>query len=132
MSVARISDMKLLHPRFIEPFMLLEYDLASTWRGGDTATWFRPFETYRHPMRQLEVLRNKTSRAGPYESPHQFGLAVDFVPWDNGRWSWDLKHDWEHLRRLARVRGLRCEIDWDRAHVEAPLWADMHAALKVM
>ena len=33
MSVARISDMKLLHPRFIEQFMLLEYDLASTWRG---------------------------------------------------------------------------------------------------
>ena len=87
MSVARISDMKLLHPRFIEQFMLLEYDLASTWRGRNTPTWFRPFETYRHPIHQLNTLRNKTSRAEPYKNPHQFGLAVDFVPWDNGRWS---------------------------------------------
>jgi len=88
MTVARISDMKLLHPRFMEQFLLLEYDLASTWRGGDTATWFRPFETYRHPMRQLDALRNKTSRAGPYEAQHHLALAVDFVPWVIGRGPW--------------------------------------------
>ena len=132
MSRERISDMKLLHPRAMEDFLLLEYDLSLDWRHGTTRTWFRPFETYRHPMRQLAVLGNKTSRAGPYESAHQFGLAVDFVPWDNGRWSWDLKHDWDHLRKAAHKRKLRCELDWDRAHVEAPLWADMHAALRNM
>ena len=90
----RTANMSLLHPKAREQFMMLEYKLASAFKLGNLKTWFRPFETYRHPARQAEAVKIRTSRAGPYESAHQFGLAVDFVAWSNGRWSWDPGLPW--------------------------------------
>lgn len=131
---ARTADMNLLHPRCRDDFMLLMRDLTKGFEEREVKVWFRPFETYRHPMRQLEALRNKTSRAGMYSSAHQFGLAVDFVAWDNGRWHWPPAEDasWTYLRQRSIARGLRNELDWDRAHVEARYWEDWHSCLKSM
>lgn len=131
-TVQRTADMDLVHPVAREAFKLLEYDLTLMHSHGTIHTWFRPFETYRHPARQREALRNKTSRAGMYDSAHQFGLAVDFVAWSNGRWSWDPKLPWDVLRAAATKRGLINELSWDRAHVEHPYWQDLRGCLKTI
>lgn len=127
---ARCASMDFLHPKAWEDFALLKRDLENDHRYGKVPVLFAPFETYRHPQRQRDALVNKTSRAGPYQSAHQFGLAVDFVPNVNGKWSWDLKHPWDYLRERAKARGLVNSIEWDRAHVEHPYWAKLNDALQ--
>lgn len=129
---ARTADMNLLHPLVRPSFLLLMKDLTDAHAQGVTKTHFRPFETYRHPQRQREALRNRTSRADMYESAHNFGLAVDFVPWDNGRWSWDETKDWSYLWDRAKARGLIAIGEWDKAHIEHPMWQDWHACLRAI
>lgn len=92
---------------------------------------FRIFETYRDDEEQLRVFNLGTSKARPGESPHNWGLAVDFVPYaeeptPDGKqgWHWP-KADcpcWDELRRLSAQFGLSNEIEWDRPHVEVPHW----------
>lgn len=130
--VARTADMKLLHPTCSRDFLALEFALEQGFARGNTSTRFRPFETYRHPLRQAEAYNNKTSRARAYQSAHQFGLAVDFVPWNNGRWSWSETHDWAFLEATAKTFGLIRSIAWDLAHVEAPQFQDLKAAWRSM
>lgn len=128
----RTADFLLLHPSCKERFSDLRFRLKEGFRRGNTFTDFREFETYRHPFRQNEAFANKVSRARAYESAHQFGLAVDFVPWDNGRWSWLPTHDWDFLRRTAIDAGLVSSLSWDRAHVEADNWQHVKAAYNWM
>lgn len=126
-----------IHPKAVRSFQLLEEDLCRGFLTGETPTWFRPFEGYRAPERQLEMLTNKTSKALPFQSAHQYGLAVDYVgfiggkqtghtriaaPTVGGRWSWDASLDWDYLDAAARRQGLDRSITWDRPHVEHPLW----------
>ena len=123
-----------IHPKAVRSFQLLEEDLCRGFLCGETTTWFRPFEGYRAPDRQLDMLQNKTSKALPFQSAHQYGLAVDFVgfvtksapriamPTGTGRWSWDASLDWDYLDRAAARQGLDRSITWDRPHVEHPLW----------
>lgn len=127
----RTADMDLLHPKARESFIMLEYKLESAFKNGTISVWFRPFETYRHPARQREALIQRTTRADMYESAHNFGLAVDFVPWNNGRWSWDPQMPWQKLRDLAKSEKLLNELDWDRAHVEHPYWSELRNALEL-
>lgn len=129
---ARCASMAYIHPEAIEAFMLLKGDLERDHRYGKVPVLFAPFETYRHPQRQIDALANKTSRAGAYQSAHQFGLAIDFVPNINGKWSWDLKHPWDYLRERAHARKLLNELTWDRAHVEHPKWADLWACYRTL
>lgn len=68
----------------------------------------------------LEV--SKTSKAAPFHSSHQMGLAVDFVPWIDGKWSWDNGHDYQLLKVEAEKLGLTRPISWDLVHVEHPRW----------
>lgn len=78
---------------------------------------FRLFETYRTPERQklLKAKRPKVSNAGPWQSMHQYGLAVDFVinvrgvnPWstkgEHRKW-WDLLHIAGERYGLKPIRG---------------------------
>lgn len=123
-------DTDFIHPAAREKFLLLLGDLERGYRYGETKTQFKIFETFRHPSRQLHAKLNGVSRASLYESAHSLGLAVDFVPMDNGRWSWDMNHDWAYLRARATARGLLNEIEWDRAHVEYPYWQDVWDILK--
>ena len=128
--VERSTD--LIHPKAREQFLLLLGDLERGFRYGETKTQFKIFETFRHPTRQLASKLNGVSRASLYESAHSLGLAVDFVPWANGRWSWDMDHDWAYLRKRAHARKLTNDIEWDRAHVEHPYWEDVWDILKRM
>ena len=69
--------------------------------GGHTKTLFRPFEGLRTNERQAFLLTQGTTKAGPWRSAHNYGLAVDYVPWVDGKWSWDDGHDWDFLRDVA-------------------------------
>ncbi|WP_172839433.1 glycosyl hydrolase 108 family protein [Tateyamaria omphalii] len=57
---------------------------------------FQVFEAFRTPHRQANLYAkgrtkpgNKVTWVGPWGSIHQYGLAVDFVLFENGNWSWD-------------------------------------------
>lgn len=130
-------DIGLLHPRCLDKFSNLARVLSDGYARGVTKTRFLPFETYRTPQRQhwLSTHQGKVTKAGQFQSAHQFGLACDFVPYVNigsqGVWSWDLEHDWAYLRAQAEEAGLDNDISWDRPHVEDPIWKKIRWDLKV-
>lgn len=115
-----VSNLKFLHPLVIPVYTKLADELVRSHKRGETRTLFKVFETYRHPQRQAEVLAAGHSKAGPFSSAHQYGLAVDFVPFIAGRWSWDNSHDYEFLAKTAENMGLGVPYDWDKVHVEHP------------
>lgn len=126
----RISDheMRLVHPAWKPVFKKLADILRA--EAGQGRVLFLPFETYRTPMRQAELLGMKTTKAGPMQSPHQYGLAVDFVPFVDGRWTWDVPAaEWRRLKQRATECGLAVPISWDKAHVEVPTWAQIRQAM---
>lgn len=108
-------NLEFLHPLARPAFETLAERLKNE-------TVFRAFETYRSPLRQEILYPTGSTRARAWRSPHQYGLAVDFVPWVNGAWTWDADSPWQQLREYATAAGLLCELDWDRAHVEHPAW----------
>lgn len=127
-------DVSLLNPKFAPVVVRLHKYLIDAHETGRTKTRFEIFETFRDPMRQTELLKKGASKAGPFQSAHQFGLAVDFVPYIDGPeatvishtlgervmpgWSWWSGHDYDFLREAARQHGLDCPISWDLVHVE--------------
>lgn len=117
-----VRDMELLHPRAKNAFIALAVDLRRQHAKGECPVLFEPFETFRHPYRQAKVLADGASKAPPWGSAHQYGLAVDFVPKIKGVFTWEVpKTTWDILRRSAKTYGLLNDIEWDRAHVEHPV-----------
>lgn len=117
-----------------QPIQLMAIKLDDLYRAGLIDELFEPFEGYRTPQRQAEMLRQKTSKAGPFESAHNYGLAVDFVPVKDGKrgaWHWPEANSpcWRDLRANAVNRGLLNDIEWDRPHIEHPLWRDIRRSL---
>ncbi len=89
---------------------------------------FRIFEGFRTPHRQRRLYaKGRTAPGGivtkarPWLSNHQYGLAADFVLFEKGRWSWDTgghkRHWWDRLHELAREVGLR-PLSWEKPHLE--------------
>lgn len=118
-------DFEKLHPKVRRDFQIMAIRLTEGYQNGVVAYHFKPFEGFRSPEKQTELVLLKRSKAGPWQSAHNYGLAVDFVPWDEkGGFFWpDAKHPaWDYMRDLARNRGLINQIDWDRPHVEHPIW----------
>ena len=113
----RHSSLLLLDPRFRSMFV----QLADMLKNG---TYLRPFETYRGDDAQLSAFNLGTSKARPGESPHQYGLACDFVVFKDDKWLWpDANHAvWNTLRLAATSVGLQNTINWDRPHVQVPDW----------
>lgn len=96
-----------------------------------------PLEGYRHPMRQQYLLAvKKTTKAGPWKSAHQYGLAVDFAGhWideiGKHHWTWDLPTEvWSSLKRDAAEFDLLIPIKWDLGHVEAPEFGEMKTVIR--
>lgn len=125
--MTRFRDLASLHPLSQEAFRLLAERLYADYESGICKEWLREFETWRSPIRQLELLREGKTKAAPWQSAHQYGMAVDFVPFRYGEvgragtWTWDVEAGvWDHLRKRAHELGLACELDWDRCHVEHP------------
>lgn len=134
LTICRELSEEIIHPKAYDAFRRLAYDLKRSHEFGELGCLFLPFETYRSPWRQAELYHSqqKVTNARQYESAHQFGLAVDFVPNDNGRWSWHDSKPWDELKRRAERVGLTVPMAWDRAHVEHPLWPDYRACLRVI
>lgn len=125
----RISGFEFLNPKAIEAFEGLAKMLALAYESGETQTLFKPFETFRHPLRQLDLFAKGTTKARPWKSAHNYGLAVDYVPFIPlsanraiGEWSWRADHDYKFLAASAVHFGMRAPISWDPCHVEHPLW----------
>ena len=95
---------------------------------------FEPFEGFRLPERQAYLRTvKKTTKAGPWQSAHQFGMAVDFAVRVTFRrvsgWYWPDDAPWHILADLARANSMDIPIRWDRGHVEHPLFLEMKSAV---
>lgn len=119
-----------LHPEVRGQFSALAENLVLAYQADITEFLLEPFEGFRSAARQTYLLTEGTTKAGPWKSAHQFGLAVDFVPrrlrgaGEAREWYWPpAEHnDWEILSELAREHGLTTPIKWDRPHVQHPFW----------
>lgn len=138
------SDIALLNPAFGRVVKRLHDYLIDAHETGRTKTRFEIFETFRTPMRQNDLFKKGVSKAGPFESAHQMGLAVDFVPYlspDEARvlsettgervfpgWNWHSSHDYSFLATAAQHFKLARPLTWDLVHIEHPDWPAMRAA----
>ncbi|MFT4249227.1 MAG: M15 family metallopeptidase [Pseudomonas sp.] len=85
-------------------------------------------EGYRTPERQAELMAGgKATRAGAWQSCHQYGLAIDAAPIRDGRLQWDMEDAWTRrgymlYGELAAQAGLEWGGSWrsiqDYVHVE--------------
>lgn len=114
-----------MHPVCVEKFLGFQDHLIDAFNRERTGTLFLCYEAYRSPQRQHELTlkRPVVTKAKPWRSLHQYGLAADFVPWvrhenGNGTWSWDEDHDYAFLKAEAPQFNLWVPIPWDRCHVE--------------
>lgn len=121
-----------LHPKMSAIVLRLAKALRTDYETGVTKTFFDIFETYRSPERQLYLLSKGTTKAGAWQSAHNFGLAVDFVPHTNGIWTWDVERvEWDYMINKAKTFGLLAgTISWDLPHIEHPKWPTVRALLK--
>lgn len=99
------------------------------------------YEGLRSPERQAELYAQgrttrgkKVTNAGPWQSMHQYGLAVDFVPLKPhakaaGMFdaAWDDEKAYAKAHALAVKRGLR-KISWETPHLEDAGYRDWQHA----
>lgn len=109
--MSRLSDPSLLNPTFGDRLFRLQLKLQGT--------GLAIFETARSPERQTELKGQRVSRANAYQSAHQYGLAVDLVFHDEGKWAWPDIEDprWEPIRAHASSCGLET-LSFERPHVQ--------------
>lgn len=125
-ATARFDDIELLHPLMRAPARALLAELARRRATDPIFPAFRVFETYRSPRRQRYMLLNKRTKASPWESWHQWGLALDVVPIGPKGFTWEVDVSaWIFLKACAEQVGLRVPINWDRAHVQHPVCDDL-------
>jgi peptidoglycan LD-endopeptidase CwlK len=91
---------------------------------------FKLFEGYRTPERQQALYQQGRSnshpgpiltKAKPWDSYHQFGLAADFVLFVGEKWSWDTAgiydHWWQRLEEIGRIYGLE-PLSFEKPHLQ--------------
>ena len=86
-------------------------------------------EGYRSPERQAELMQGgMATRAGAWQSCHQYGQAVDSAPIRDGKLQWNMDDAWTRRAyqlygELGREAGLTWGGDWrsikDYVHLEA-------------
>lgn len=119
--------LEFLQPEFRVRIEDLLHDLDITM---PSLNW-QIFEAYRHPARQQWLLENTTAtKAGPWESAHQYGLAVDLVPRPAGNWTWNEGLHWRLMKKAAVSHGLSVPISWDTAHVVDARWPAVRRAVR--
>jgi|GEM_PF-1376253 len=122
MSTTRDTSLDHLHPIFREKVKKLLERLEAE------KLPFRLFEGFRSPGRQRYLYEqgrtrpgNRVTNARPWSSFHQYGVAADFVLFENGRWSWDDRGEksewWKRLHVLGEELGLK-PLSWEKPHLE--------------
>lgn len=127
-----------LNPKVVRAFRTLADAVrAQTFEIGGVEHRFEPFEGFRHPLRQHYLLtRTKTTKAGPWQSAHQYGVAIDFACRridEYGSlhgWFWPDLAPWDMLKERAIACGLAVPILWDKGHVVHPLWFEISKVVK--
>lgn len=141
-------DISLLHPKFARRAKRLAEYLIDAHETRRTQTRFEIFETFRDPVRQADLLAKRVTKAGAFQSPHQFGVAVDFVPYLSPEealalgekigervlpgWNWHPSHDYRFLSTAAEAFKLSVPISWDPCHVEHPSFRRMRQTLNLI
>ncbi|MBP0445850.1 D-alanyl-D-alanine carboxypeptidase family protein [Roseomonas sp. SSH11] len=123
----RDTDQAKLHPAMRERLVRLQAALR------DRAVPMRVFEAFRSPERQQHLFAQGRDRNGriigrvvtharPFESYHQYGLAVDMVidkpgvnPWEDG--TPETAGWWRTYHALAREHGLE-PLNFEKPHVQ--------------
>jgi len=119
---SRDVDLVRVHPAVRQKFQSVLADLKALGHQ------FEIFEAYRTPQRQAYLYAQGRTRpgpivtkAGPWQSYHQYGLAADFVLKIGGQWSWDtsgsLKAAWQALHAVADKYGLE-PLSWELPHLQ--------------
>jgi len=126
-----------LHPAIRSSANALYKRLIRAHEASRLKVRFEIYETFRVPSRQEQLRLKGVSKAGAFESAHQFGLAIDFVPFLSQAeavaigvlpgWYWPEITDeaWKVLKEEAKLCGLSVPISWDAAHVEYPGWKQL-------
>jgi peptidoglycan LD-endopeptidase CwlK len=120
----RDNDLEHLHPTVRERVKAVLAKLAAE------NIPFRVFESFRSPQRQQYLWEQGRTRPGhvvtrarPWQSMHQYGLAADFVLFENGNWSWDDHGDkarwWNRMDEVGRQEGLE-PLSFERPHLQLP------------
>ena len=118
----RDRDLDHLHPTFRSKVIALQESLSAEMLP------FRVFEGFRTPQRQQYLYDQGRTRPGrivtrarPWTSNHQYGLAADFVLYENGSWSWNTSGEnrqrWTRLHELAHAHGLE-PLSWELPHLQ--------------
>lgn len=122
-----------VHPIARKQFGDLTQYLKRSYENGDTHSLFKPQKGFRTPAEQ-QILLNKrpaVTHAGPWQSAHNYGLAVDFVAEVRGAWSWSEDHDWAFLKKAAETFSLQAPLDWDKCHIQHPVFKALSMILKI-
>lgn len=121
------ADLDLLHPVVRRKVQAVQKAL------DDEGIPMRLFEGFRTPQRQKYLYDqgrttpgNKVTNAEPWESYHQYGLAADFVRFENGNWNWNTntsqeRAEWDRYHEIARDAGLE-PLSWEKPHVQLTGW----------
>ncbi|WP_377190530.1 glycosyl hydrolase 108 family protein [Ruegeria meonggei] len=107
----RENDISNMHPAVRENVLAIQAQLKKE------NIPFEVFEAFRTPERQADLYAQgrtkpgtKVTWVGPWHSIHQYGLAVDFVLKENGKWSWDTTGHkeawWDRMHVLAKENGM--------------------------
>lgn len=115
-------DFTLLHPRVRTAATRVLQQL----NAADIP--FKAFEAWRSPARQNFLYAQGRTRPGnkvtfveAWGSYHQYGLAVDFVLFENGQWSWDDSGPraawWKQLHTFGRAEGLE-RLGFETPHLQ--------------
>lgn len=121
--IERNDNIMLLHPRVRKAVVATYVQLQAE------AVPFRVFEAYRFPQRQEDLYAQGRTKDGnivtyarPWSSYHQYGLAVDFVLYIGGNWSWAgntaaLRNWWTRLHQIGAAEGLM-RLDFETPHLQ--------------
>lgn len=136
----RITD---LHPIMSAPVQAVVTALRTrVFETGGLKFKLEVFEGYRSPIRQNYLFSQvpPVTKARAWEGAHQYGLSVDFagiqihttgaiIP---NKWVWpEATHPcWGELKSLARRFGLDVPIDWDKGHLEHPVFPQLRKLLR--
>lgn len=117
-------DLSLCHPLWGCQLWKFAQAVTAEHTAGNLKLPWRIFEIYRHPDRQDYLLRQGTTQASAWHSPHQYGLAADFVVFQDEKWTWpeDAKL-YEELHELGRKYGIPFPISWDPGHAQWNQWS---------